>query len=248
MLILHKVLPLFFLPLGLGILTVMFGPLFRKRFFVWAGIALLWFFGAPLVGDFLIRQIEGVETRVAVDSLDGADAVVVLGGVITQVPGVRYGEWGNTVDRFDGGVEVFSAGKAPLLIFMGSKRPWMPDEKPEGEILAERAKRLGIPETAILVTGKVGNTADEAKAARGILSRNAKPHVILVTSAFHMKRATLLFRKAGMKVQPFPVDFRGSYYKELTLIDFLPGAKGLENSEIAIREVLGILYYRIFGG
>ncbi len=243
MLILHKILPAFFLPIGLGIVVLLIGALFRKWIMVWFGVLLLWVLSMPVTGDWLMRQIEGVETRVALESLEQADAVVVLGGVLWQVPGVRYGEWGEAADRFEAGVEVFQAAKAPLLIFMGAKQPWKPEERPEGEILAERAIRLGIPEEIVQVSGRVGNTADEAMAVKELLAGIERPKVVLVTSAFHMNRAAMLFRNAGMEVQPFPVDFRTYYYNELTLIDFLPSAYGVENSEIAIREMLGLGYY-----
>lgn len=243
MLIFHKILPVFFLPIGLGILVLLIGALFRKWIVVWLGIVLLWVLSMPVTGDWLMRQIEGVETRVALESLEQADAVVVLGGVLWQVPGVRYGEWGEAADRFEGGIEVFQAGKAPMIFFMGAKQPWKPDARPEGEILAGRAISLGVPEEAVRVSERVGNTADEARAVKKLLAGNEKPEVILVTSAFHMNRASMLFRNAGIDVQPFPVDFRTSYYSELTLIDFLPSAYGLENSEIAIREMMGLAYY-----
>lgn len=197
----------------------------------------------PVTGDWLIRQVEGVETRISVDSLQSADAVAVLGGMVKQVPGVRYGEWGEAADRFEGGIEVFRAGKAPLLIFMGAKMPWMPDARPEGDILAERAELLGVSGEAIRVTGKVGNTAEEAIAVKELLAELERPNVILVTSAFHMNRAAMLFRNVGIKVQPFPVDFRATYYRELTLVDFLPSAEGVKNSELAMREMLGWGYY-----
>ncbi len=245
MLIFHKILPVFFLPIGLGILVLVIGALFRKWIVVWLGVVLLWVLSIPVTGDWLMRQTEGVETRVAVESLGKADAAVVLGGMTEQVPGVRYGEWGEAADRFEGGVEVFRAGKAPLLIFMGAKQPWRPEEKPEGEILAERAIRLGVPEEAVRVTERVGNTADEARAVKELLAGIESPEVILVTSAFHMNRASMLFRNAGIEVQPVPVDFRTSYYNELTLIDFLPSADGVENSEIAMKEMLGTLYYKV---
>lgn len=245
MLILHKILPVFFLPLGLGIVVVVIGALFRKWVVVWIGVALLWVLGMPVTGDWLIRQVEGVDRRVAVESLRHAEAVVVLGGMVEQVPGVPYGEWGEAADRFEGGMEVFRAGKAPLLIFMGAKMPWAPDARPEGEILAERAIRLGISEDVVRVTGRVGNTADEARAVKDLLAEVKDPEVVLVTSAFHMNRAVMLFRNVGIEVQPFPVDFRTSYYSELTLIDFLPSANGIKNSEIAMKEMLGILYYKI---
>ncbi len=243
MLILHKILPAFFLPIGLGIVVLLIGALFRRWIVVWFGVLLLWGLSMPVTGDWLMRQTEGVETRVVVESLGKADAVVVLGGMTEQVPGVRYGEWGEAADRFEGGIEVFQAGAAPILIFMGAKMPWAPDARPEGEILAERAIRLGVPEEAVRVTERVGNTADEARAVKKLLAGIESPEVILVTSAFHMNRAAMLFRNAGMEVLPFPVDFRTSYYNELTLIDFLPSADGVENSEIAMKEMLGLGYY-----
>ena len=240
---LHKILSVFFLPLGLGIVVVIAGAMLRKWIVVWAGVVLLWVLSMQVTGDWLIRQVEGIDKRVVIESLEQADAVVVLGGMVEQVPGVRYGEWGEAVDRFEGGVEVFRAGKAPLLIFMGAKMPWTPDTRPEGDILAERAGLLGVSGEAIRVTGKVRNTAEEAIAVKELLAELERSNVILVTSAFHMNRAAMLFRSVGIKVQPFPVDFRATYYRELTLIDFLPSAKGLENSELAIREILGWGYY-----
>ncbi len=245
MLIWHKILPVFFLPLGLGIALVMLGALLRKRSLLWSGILVLWGLSMPVTGDWLIRQVEGARVRKDIGVVEQADAVVVLGGMVSQVPGARYGEWRDAVDRFEGGVELFQAGKASLMILAGSWVPWVPNARPEGDILAERAEKLGVPPSVIQVTGKVGNTADEAEAVRVMLSGIERPKVILVTSAFHMSRAAMLFRRAGIEVETFPVDFRASPGKVLTLYDFLPGASGLNNSEIAFREVMGTLYYRL---
>ncbi|ACF46750.1 protein of unknown function DUF218 [Prosthecochloris aestuarii DSM 271] len=248
MLIFHKVLPVFVLPLGLGIVVVVLGALFRRWWLVWSGVGLLWVLGMPVTGDWMMRMVEGVDRRVDVALLEPADAVVVLGGVTVQVPGVRYGEWGDAADRFEGGVEVFRGGKAPLLVLTGAKMPWAPDARVEGELLRERALLLGVPEESVRVTGRVGNTADEAREVRKLLAGIARPRVILVTSAFHMRRAAMLFRHAGLRVDEFPVDFRTSFYDRLTVIDFLPCADGLENSELAIREMIGWLYYLLVNG
>ncbi len=248
MLIWHKLLPVFLLPLGFGIVVLLLGGLFRRRWLVWVGVAWLWAMSAPVTGDGLIRLLERGETRIEAASLERADAVVVLGGIVRQVPGVRLGEWGETADRFEAGVELFRAGKAPLLLFMGAKMPWAPDERIEGAILRERAMEIGISGDSVKVSEKVANTADEARAARTTLAGIDHPGVILVTSAFHMPRAAMLFRREGIEVQEFPVDFRTAYYSRRTPMDFLPQANGLKNSELALREIMGILYYRVFGG
>ena len=56
MLIFHKILPIFFLPIGLGILVLFVGALFRKWVFVWLGIVLLWVLSMPVTGEWLMRQ------------------------------------------------------------------------------------------------------------------------------------------------------------------------------------------------
>ena len=50
------------------------------------------------------------------------------------------------------------------------------------------------------------NTDQEAKAVANLLNKEV-PNIILVTSAFHMPRAQMVFEAAGIAVSPFPVDF-----------------------------------------
>ena len=72
-----------------------------------------------------------------------------------------------------------------------------------------------------------------------------KPRIILVTSAFHMRRARMLFERQGFEVEPFPVDFQVPNRQRTTILSFLPKAEYLEDSETAMREGVGILYYSI---
>ncbi len=247
MLLYNKILSLLFLPLGLSFLCLLAGLLLRNRFFVLLGMLLLLVFSMPLVSDFLIRSVEVGSGRVPLQRVGKADAIVVLSGMIVTVEGAPLGEWGDAVDRFDGGIELFKAGKAPLLLFTRGQMPWQPDAVPEGELLAKRALLLGVPQSAIRLTGKVGNTADEAVAAKVVLgAAKALPaRIILVTSASHMRRARFLFERAGFEVMPFPVDYQVSEKSGLTVLRFLPNADALAGSERALREVMGLLFYRL---
>ena len=85
----------------------------------------------------------------------------------------------------------------------------------------------------------LGLVKTEEKAGR------SGPRIILVTSAFHMPRAKMLFERQGFAVEPFPVDFRLSDRQRTTILSFLPKAEYLEDSEAAMREGVGILYYSI---
>ena len=103
----------------------------------------------------------------------------------------------------------------------------------------------------MLVTTRVANTADEARAVAGQLqdqrSTTADRHIILVTSAFHMRRSRVLFARAGFQVVPFPVDFQVSVGRAFTILDLLPNAGSLSQTETALREWYGWLFYQLVG-
>ena len=72
--------------------------------------------------------------------------------------------------------------------------------------------------------------------------------MLLVTSAYHMHRAQMLFARSGLDVLPFPVDFQVAEGKAFTLMDVLPHGESLRQSETALRELYGLAYYQFFGG
>ncbi len=198
-----------------------------------------------------MRAAEGWQTPVSVEMVPDADAIVVLTGMLQRLPGEEpHYEWNDAVDRFEGGVTLLGHGKAPRLILTGGWVPWRAESRPEGDVLAERAVALGIPRERIVVTGRASNTDEESAAVASALgspsASGTRRRIILVTSAFHMRRARIIFEHAGFEVLPYPTDFRtdGS---PTGVLDFLPSADALRNSETALREFYGYLFYRIVG-
>jgi uncharacterized SAM-binding protein YcdF (DUF218 family) len=251
---LHKILPIFLLPLGITLLLVVAGLLLRRRAIICIGLAVLYLGSTSVVSQFMIQSVEGWAERSPSVDAPRADAIVVLSGGRIVAPGVEgVSEWSDA-DRFYGGVELFQTGKAPLLIFTGGWVPWEPSAKPEGEILIEYAKALGVPAKSMITTGAVMNTAEEAQAVAALLAQRqagadqgTQPHILLVTSAFHMSRAQYLFTHAGLEVTPFPVDFQVSAGGEVDVMDFLPSADALAQTERAWREMYGRMYYGVRG-
>jgi len=99
----------------------------------------------------------------------------------------------------------------------------------------------------------VVNTEEEAVAIRRLLeaSKNSEvssPRILLVTSAFHMRRAQGLLERQGLEVEPFPVDFQvrgawaGPLWRDPT--QWVPSAGALDGSSRSLRELLGRLIYR----
>jgi uncharacterized SAM-binding protein YcdF (DUF218 family) len=117
----------------------------------------------------------------------------------------------------------------------------------EGAYLARLAVGLGVDPSRIRVTQDVVNTESEARAIAAMLlpdSATKPARVILVTSAFHMPRAQLIFEEAGFKVTPYSVDFRTSA-EGRDPSDYFPDPKALDRTDIAIRELIGRAFYRV---
>ena len=244
---LSKLLPLALLPLGFSLILLVVGLVFRWRWPVVTAALLLWVFSLGLVSQSLWRWLETPWQRRSALEAPQADAIVVLSGGRHPAPGAaRVSEWEDP-DRFLAGLDLFRAGKAPRLLFTGGASPFRPGQPPEGQRYLQEARQLGIPAAAMASTPPVLNTADEAVAIRRLLPAR-QSRVLLVTSAFHMRRAQRLFERQGLQVLPFPVDFQargrwaGPLWRDPTL--WLPSAGALDNSSRAMRELLGRLVYR----
>ena len=111
-----------------------------------------------------------------------------------EIDGEEYIEWGDP-NRFFAGITLMKAGKATNLIFTGAKMPWGDSSRTEGAALVDYAAEYGIPYGHIFVSRLVANTAYKAVAVKKMALGN---NIILVTSAFHMPRAQILFEKEGL--------------------------------------------------
>jgi uncharacterized SAM-binding protein YcdF (DUF218 family) len=243
MIYLSKILPLFLSPIVVVCVVVVYGTIKRNRKIALAGIALLYLASTSFVANQLVRYAEDYKIKPDPEQLQKADAIVVLSGMLTSVQSSHglVKEWRDP-DRFFGGLELYKLGKSQKLIFTGGLVPWEKDPTTEGTRLKEIAESMGVPKSNILVTGEAQNTEQEAAALKKLLQ--GRQSILLVTSAFHMPRAKLLFESKGFVVYPYPVDFKVNESRT-TLIDFFPNPHSLYLSDTAIREQIGLMYYRL---
>jgi uncharacterized SAM-binding protein YcdF (DUF218 family) len=241
----HKLLPLMLSPIALVLLLMVWSAFRRSRAAAILSVLLLYAASMPALSDRMFRALESQQLRMMPAAVEPTQAVVVLSGMLLNAPGEQgvVPEWGEATDRFFGALELYAAGKAPLLVFTGGLMPWQGQQEPEGQMLRRMAQRLGVPASAIEVSGPVQNTEQEASAVRQLLKPGVK-RILLVTSAFHMPRAQRLFERMSFVVTPYPVDFRVAV-REATLMDYLPEGHALWLTDIAAREWLGRAYYAL---
>lgn len=108
------------------------------------------------------------------------DAIVVVSG-------------GDTNARTDGGIELYKNGWAPVIIFSGAALD--PDSISNAAAMKERALAAGVRESAIVIEEDARTTQENAENTSTLFTQNQYERVILVTSGYHMRRATLEFER-----------------------------------------------------
>ncbi len=145
----------------------------RLRLFIFLVLVIL-----LLVFSF-IKSASLLEVK---DSLEQADAILVLGGDSLF--------W-RTIEA----VNLYKKGIAKHLIFTGCFRAVGLHNQDNPFVLKRKAVAMGVPSEAILLVTESLDTYGEIMLTRKIIARYHFNKVILVTSPFHQRRAYLLAKK-----------------------------------------------------
>ena len=115
------------------------------------------------------------------------------------------------------------------------------DEGPgESELARNLWVSLGVPKSKIIIENGSTNTRENAIETEKLLG--SEKRWLLVTSAAHLKRAYATFSKAGLNVDPIPVDYIFSQRPpiwSLAPLSSVPGWQGV------IHEYVGGIYYSL---
>lgn len=228
-----------------GLLLLVIAGLFRRR--RWAfGLAvvatLLTFLQClPAFADKLLDSLESQSAALAPDApKPDAGAIVILGGGLdTDAP--EYG--GDTISdqtlvRTRYGATLARRYHLPVLV-TGGQTP--NTNATEASLMATVLRDEFGVETRWQESNSLDTAANAAHSAP-MLKAAGITRVVLVTQAFHMPRAKLLFEQAGLEVIAAPTGFISHPGADWLLIDFLPHGKALRNTYRAQHEWLGLAW------
>jgi|WetSurMetagenome_2_1015567.scaffolds.fasta_scaffold00022_61 uncharacterized SAM-binding protein YcdF (DUF218 family) len=248
--------PLFLYPVGLsclfGVAAAIAVLLKKKRLAAgvgFSGVGVLWIFSTPFVCWALTRLLECQFDPNPV--LPKSPAIVLLGGCTKPaVPPRSTVELNCAGDRIIHAARLLKQGYAPVIISSGGKLPDIYDfPGSEGKCMATILRDdCGVDSSAVIVEDEAEDTHDHAPKIEAILrERGLAKDVILVTSASHMLRSVLVFRKKGFIVHPSPADFGADENYQWNIYAFLPRGEALFGATIALHEYYGLIAYKILG-
>lgn len=246
MFILKKILTPFLMPPGIFIGLLICSGIwlfFRKRWkagFLNCLIGIfMWLLSLSPVSDMMLR---GLESDFKIPESPSGDVIILLGGgVYDEAPdlsgiGAPSGEMSG---RIITAVRLQKKLDIPIVVSGGIV---FEGRKAEAVIVKRFLIDLGAPSDKIITEDKSRDTIENAKYTLEICKKLNYKKPILVTSAYHMKRAIMSFGKVGADVLPVPANFRTWKNKRYGWESYLPG--NFEDVTIALREYLGLIFYR----
>lgn len=247
---LTKILALFVYPLSLGLWFVglaLLGQLRGNRaaagLYTFIAVAILYFPSTQMGVDMIAAPLEARHPAFAPEELPNGDVIVVLGGSIA--PEGRYGRSRDltaATDRLFVAAELWQEKKAPLIWVSGGESN---GPVPESSLMRDVLQRLGVAATAINEESDSLTTFDNAAGIAAQLSTD-NTHVLLVTSALHMRRALAQFQAFDLQVTPVPADHRVRRYRS-SVPGWMPTIDRLDTSTAAIHEWVGYWFYNLLG-
>ncbi len=267
-LFLSKLLPLFVYPLGLACTLLIIALILkslrvkrsRKKIYsqlsssaIFLAILVLWLSSNGWVSNYLVKSLEWQNLTATIPQ---AEAIVLLGGSTKPPIYPRtMPDISEQGDRIIYAAKLYKEGKAPLIIAAGGRIHWRVGGQSEAEDMQQLLEFIGIPAAAIIQEPNSLNTHENAVNVKKILQEKGIEQVLLVTSAMHMPRSLLIFKKEGINAIAAPTDFLVSQKNldELTsssksiILNLIPNAHNLAKTTRALKEYLGLFVYHLRG-
>ncbi|GAC1374273.1 MAG: hypothetical protein NVSMB30_17060 [Hymenobacter sp.] len=178
-----------------------------------------------------------------------SDAAVLLTGIsdVNKSPHDRV-YLGLGADRLTNALWLYRAGRVRCIIVSGGSGALLSKAHTEAADLATLLRLAGVPAAAILLEDRSRNTRENALFTQRLLA--ARPDIrslVLVTSAFHQRRALGCFRRVGLRPVPFPAGFRSTDRRASPDYWLVPSSVALESASLLVHEVAGWLTYKALG-
>jgi uncharacterized SAM-binding protein YcdF (DUF218 family) len=147
--------------------------------------------------------------------------------------------------RVNAASEIWLQYPLAKVVFSG-QQPGTQDDRAatrHGELSSAHALLIGLDKSRIIIESASENTRQHPIEALKLSDVKPNTKIAIVTSDFHLRRASGEFKKYFSDVKSFGTDDATS---SISWLDFVPLATHLDANTYRIKEFTGIFIYRIF--
>lgn len=211
----------------------------RKQRFLIGTCVVLYFFSNSLFITLYARMWDYPPN---ISPQKNYSSIILLGGFVSEGDNGK-GQFNGASDRYIQATKLLTDHSASHLLFTGGNGSLNPSKFREGVFVKQELLKMGFADSTLLIDSQARNTFENAANSKALLdSAHLKGPYLLVTSAFHMPRAMLIYRKAGMHVVPYP-----SHYivgREIYFGDLMPAIGNFDTWNTYLKELVGYMVAR----
>ena len=143
-------------------------------------------------------------------------------------------------------VQLYSRGGPCKIIVSGGKVDPNDPGDPESHAMRAFLVREGVRAEDVSLEDRSRNTYENAREASKLLAATGERRALVVTHAYHLRRALGCFRKQGIEAIPVGCDYKwhGESWKVNT---FLPNPDAASSIKATVHEWIGLLWYWLRG-
>ncbi|MCX7861841.1 MAG: YdcF family protein [Bacteroidales bacterium] len=219
----------------------------RKKYLLIATISIFYLLSNSFLADEAMRWWE--MPPVKLEKLNTSyDYVVILGGMMSYYDSnTNQIGMNRSIDRLLQGIKLQKKGKAKKILISGGDGSLLKSIGKEAEIIKTYLQDIGLDDDCIKIESNSQNTYENAKYSAQILRNDSAKTVLLVTSAFHMRRALACFHKQGIYPDYYPAERYSGKRKYIFDHLLIPDLQAIEKWDKLIHEWVGYLMYKIMG-
>lgn len=201
--------------------------------------SLLFVASLPVVAARMLQDVE-VKPPDKPD-FSAAQAIVVLGGGVNRGDGDKapdtLGPW--TMERLDFAAHAYRQLHLKVAVSGGLTHGAYTAEA----TLMKAALEGDFAVPVSWVENRSRTTWENAVYTQQLMQAAGITTVVLVTNAWHMRRAVWSFERVGLHAIPYPAPL--TYDESDRVEDYLPGMRALEGNYHALHEAIGLAYYQL---
>ncbi len=249
LIIVHRLIQNFVFPPLNGLIIIAIGIIVHKsrkllsHLLIIIGILFLYLQSIPFTAYYLTKCIEVPPTTLI--QMKNSQAIIVLGGGIKNT-GFEYPTHAvvntDTLIRLRYASYIAHLYPDKLIITSGG---FTGNHYTEALVMRDSLINDFHVTNQILLENRSRNTDENAKFVAQILAAHNITQVVVVTQAYHMRRAIALFKKYGVDAIAAPTDFYNSYDAKTLSLAFIPNAGAMQQVARVLHEILGYFIYII---
>lgn len=206
-----------------------------------AAIGLFVLFSNPFLSNQALSALE----QEPVELKEVHDIGIVLSGILNAgFDAQGQDQLNENADRLTEAIKLYKQGQIKKILISGGAADILYPDYNEGLSMLTLSQTLGVAANDLILENRSRNTHENALYSADLLK--GKPRsVVLITSAFHMRRARACFQKQGLEFTEYPADFKGQ--KTFKWKYMVPSSHAFQNWNIVNKELVGLVMYQLMG-